>query len=117
VDDEPIVRTLLTGVLELQGYRVWQACDGAEAIETYRREGMRIDLVLMDVVLPGLDGPEALAALREIAPAVRCCFMSGDPGKYRVEQLLAAGAVGFLDKPFALADLETVLRRLAIRSP
>jgi CheY-like chemotaxis protein len=113
VDDEPIVRSLLARILELQGCWVFQAGDGAEAVEAYRRQGAAIDLVMMEVVLPRLDGPGAFAALREIDPEVRCCFMSGDPGEYRVEQLLRAGAVGFLDKPFSLAAVEAMLRCLA----
>lgn len=100
VDDSRAVRLFLTALLPRFGFRVRAAADGQDALRVYRRHGADIDLVLMDVQMPGLDGPQTLAALRALNPSVRCCLMSADPGDYSPEQLLALGAMAFLEKPF-----------------
>lgn len=112
VDDEPAVRRLLELALDGQGFKVWQAADGREAVEVYRRERDAIGLVLLDVRMPGLDGPGALRALREINPELRCCFMSGNTGAYTIQQLLDLGASHFFQKPLGLAELVKALRNL-----
>jgi CheY-like chemotaxis protein len=111
VDDEPIVRNVLTLCLRSVGFAIWQAGDGYEALESYRVRREEIDVVLLDVRMPGLNGPRTFAALREINPEIRCCFMSGDAGEYTVGELLAAGAVGFLAKPFRVAEVEALVRQ------
>jgi YesN/AraC family two-component response regulator len=65
----------------------------------------------MDVKMPGLDGPETLIIMREINPAVCCCFMSGYPGKFTEKGLSEMGTV-FLWKPFGLDQVADSLRRL-----
>jgi CheY-like chemotaxis protein len=111
VDDEATVRTLLALCLCSAGFPVWQAAGGREALDLYAARRKDIDLVLLDVRMPGLDGPRTFMALRQLDPEVRCCFMSGDPGAYSVEELLTSGAVGYLSKPFRLAEVEALLRR------
>jgi CheY-like chemotaxis protein len=100
VDNSPVTRSFLAAVLPRFGFEVRLAADGREAVEVYREHRGSVALVLMDVLMPGLDGPEALAALRALDPAVRCCLMSADAGLYTPEQLLAMGALALLDKPF-----------------
>lgn len=112
VDDEPAVRGLLELALDGQGIKVWQAADGREAVEVYRRERDAIGLVLLDVRMPCLDGPGALRALREINPGLRCCFMSGNTGAYTVQQLLDLGAYHVFQKPLGLAQVVETLRKL-----
>ena len=116
IDDEATVRTLLALCLRSAGFTVWQAANGREGLELYRARPAEIDLVLLDVRMPGLDGPRTFAALREIDPEVRCCFMSGDSGDYTVGELLAAGAIGFLSKPFRVAEVEELVKE-ATREP
>src|ERR1700720_2401115 len=77
VDDEPGVLSFLEKGLGLNGFTVWPANTGKDAIEIYRNHRESIAAVLMDVRMPDLDGPSTLAALRSIDPDVRCCFMSG----------------------------------------
>ena len=112
VDDERGVRGLLDVGLRQEGFAVWLAADGRAAIDLYRHSGGVIDAVLMDVRMPGLDGPQTLAALREINPQVRCCFMSGDPGGYTEGGLCDLGAAAVFRKPFCLAEVARVLREL-----
>ena len=111
VDDEPGVLALLREVLQREGYPVWLAASGDEAVTTYRRQQDQIRLVLLDVRMAGLDGPQTLAELRRLNPALRCCFMSGHTGRYTEEQLLQAGAWGVARKPFRLADLLTLVEK------
>jgi CheY-like chemotaxis protein len=111
VDDEHLVRSMLQLGLERDGFNVWSAASGREAIRLYRSHGKSIDVVLLDVRMPGLDGVETLQLLRELNPQVRACFMTGDTGAYRPEELRQRGAP-VLVKPFHLDQLAIVLRRL-----
>src|SRR5690349_11978266 len=72
VDDQEGVRGVLGAMLRQEGFAVWLAADGWEAIDLYRSRRAAIDLVLLDVRMPGLDGPATLAALRGLDPRVRC---------------------------------------------
>ncbi len=112
VDDDPSVRQLLSLALRHHGFSVWLAADGPGAIEIYRTQGDQIDMVLLDVRMPRLDGPQTLAILRQLNPKVRCCFVSGETGGYAPEALAALGAECFFKKPFFLAEVAQVLRQL-----
>ena len=111
VDDEAAVRSFLKAALELQGFTVWLAEKGVEAVDLYARQRSAIDLVLLDVRMPGLDGPHTLAALRRLDPDVRCCFMSGHTGEYTEAELLLRGAACVFAKPFRLSELGALLCR------
>jgi CheY-like chemotaxis protein len=114
VDDESMVRDLLGVALRHFGFTVRPAAGGAEAVDLYRRHGADIDVVLLDVRMPGLDGPQTLAELRRLNPQVRCCFMSGDTGAYTTADLLTLGAARVFAKPFgSLGDLARGLREAA----
>ncbi len=113
VDDEAGVRGLLNVVMRQRGFTVWLAGSGQEALEVYRRQREFIDVVLLDVRMPGLDGPQTLAALRAVNPQLRCCFMTGDPGVYQPSDLLAHGARHVFSKPFQMDEIIRVVRRLA----
>ena len=117
VDDEPVVRAVLCLGLEGSGFRVLQAANGQEALTTYRQHGRDINLVLLDVRMPGLDGPQTLRALRDIDPAVRCCFMTGDAGGYGQAELLRLGAGCVLGKPFKVEEVVAALREVLATAP
>ena len=110
VDDDPVLGRILNGLLQEDGFAVWLTSDGYQAIKIYWGHRDDIDLVLLDVRMPGLDGPETMAALQEVDPHLPCCFMSGDLGRYTERDLLERGAKRILYKPFRLADLRQVLR-------
>lgn len=112
VDDEECVRSVLNIALRLQGFAVRLAASGAEALDLYRSHRETIDLILLDVRMPGLDGPQTLGALKELNPEIRCCFMSGDCGSYTAEELRSLGAASVFPKPFRLDDMVYVLREL-----
>jgi CheY-like chemotaxis protein len=77
VEDDPDVRGVTRAILQEVGYRVLVATDGDAGIEICLREGTRIDLVLTDVLMPGLDGAEMARRIRERVPGMRVLFMSG----------------------------------------
>jgi CheY-like chemotaxis protein len=112
-DDEGFVRDIARVVLERDGFRVWLASQGLEAVELYREHQDDIAVVLLDVGMPGLDGPNALDAIRLINPDVRACFMSGGLGEYGREELLQRGASTIIDKPFKMDHLLGLIRWVA----
>jgi anti-anti-sigma factor len=114
-EDEAALRFLLETALGRAGLRVWAAADGAEAVEVHRANAGAVGVVLLDVLMPRMDGPEALALVRQLSPAVRCCFMTGGPGPYTEEELRAAGAERVFRKPFVLDEVTDTVRRLARR--
>jgi CheY-like chemotaxis protein len=117
VNDDHLVRGLLQLGLERKGFDVWLARNGREAIDLYQGHRENIDVVLLDVRMPGLDGPATLDALRELNPAVQACFMSSDTDGYKTEELIRRGAVQVLVRPFLLEDLADILCKLARRAP
>jgi CheY-like chemotaxis protein len=110
VDDEVQVRTMLGLALRHHGFKVWLADGGRKAVELYAQEQDAIDVVLLDVRMPGFNGLRTLAALRKIDALVRCCFISDDAVSYPRASLLALGACAVLQKPFGLVDVSHALR-------
>jgi CheY-like chemotaxis protein len=117
VDDGHLVRIMVQLGLERSGFDVWLATGGREAVQLYRKHRDRIAVVLLDVQMPGLDGPQTLEALREMNPEVRACFMSGNTGAYGPDELRQRGAACVIAKPFLLEDLANVLRRVTQGAP
>lgn len=113
-DDDATIRQLLKLYFQSRGWTVLLAADGREAVEVYRRHGQDIQVALLDVHMPRLDGPHALAELRCLNDRVACCFMSGFTGDYTAEDLLACGAADVVPKPFQLPQLAQVLLRAAL---
>jgi PAS domain S-box-containing protein len=77
VEDEAVVRAVVVEILERAGYRVLICNDGREAVDAYRERPGEVALVLLDVIMPGMRGPEAAAAIRAIDPGARVLFTSG----------------------------------------
>jgi CheY-like chemotaxis protein len=115
VDDDKVLLGLLNTTLQRHGFRVWLAASGFEAIEIYQRHRPLINVVLLDVRMPGLDGPRTLAELQRLDPSVACCFMSGYTADYPLPELLGLGASHFFDKPFRMEEIVRVLDCLAGR--
>ena len=114
-DDEAAVRNVLEIGLRQQGFEVWSAPDGWLAVQLYDQYRDAIAVVLLDVRMPGLNGPETLAALKELSPTVRCCFLTGDPGLLGEDGLLRLGAVRVFRKPFVLDEVLETVAQLAGR--
>ena len=110
VEDESAVSRMLSVALPLYGFEARLAGSGREAVAVYRQHHKSVALVLMDVQMPDLDGPQTLVLLQAIDPHVRCCFMSGNTGAYEPDGLRQRGAACVIAKPFHLEDLANVLR-------
>ncbi len=105
VDDEEPVRVLVQKVFVRDGHAVVACRDGVEALEVWRRERGRFDLVILDLVMPRLGGEELLAAMLAQEPAARVLVISGFGAGAARERMAASGARGFLAKPFRPIDL------------
>jgi anti-anti-sigma factor len=116
VDDEEAVRKVLALWLRRQGFEVLVAAHGQQALELYRQHRHELAVVLLDVLMPGLDGPHTLAALQQLNPNVCCCFMTGNPRPYTEEALLQLGALRVFHKPFAFTEVLDTLVPLASRA-
>src|SRR5262245_20788106 len=114
-DDDPVLLRMLQLVLQARGFSVWAAANGAEAVALYARHRAQISLVLLDVRMPGLDGPQALAHLRRLDSGVACCFMTGFAGAYSDDDLRALGAQRCYEKPFQVQQLADELWEMALR--
>jgi DNA-binding response OmpR family regulator len=112
VEDESVVRELLELMLRDEGFDVWTAGDGRRALDLLRRHPHEIGVALLDVNMPGLDGPGTLVSLRGLNPQLGCVFMTGQPGEYADDELLRMGAEAVLHKPFTPQELTPILRRL-----
>jgi CheY-like chemotaxis protein len=112
VDDDHLVRCMVQLGLERSGFYVWSTGSGCEAIELYRKQRDHIAVVLLDVQMPGLDGPATLERLRELNCEIVACFMSGNTGRYEPDDLLRRGAAQVIAKPFLFEDLANTLRQL-----
>ncbi|HZD54695.1 MAG TPA: ATP-binding protein [Candidatus Aquicultoraceae bacterium] len=104
-DDQDDVRTMLRAMLESFGYRVLEARDGREAVGVFRENGGGVDLVLLDMMMPGLTGEEAFAEIRRISPSARGLLVSGYDERGRIGEVVASGFSGFLQKPFRRREL------------
>ena len=113
VDDEPMLREAIADVLRDEGYIALEGSDGREAVELFARE--RPDLVLMDVMMPILDGRQALALIRsaQSRPPTPIVMMSAAVGP----AMLDASIAGYLAKPFDLDRLVDLVIELIGRPP
>jgi len=106
VDDEALVLRTVTKMLHKSGYHVLTAADGRAAVALYRKAPNDIDLVLLDLAMPLMDGRETLRALREIDPDVVVLLSSG----YNEREAEPGAATGFVQKPYSRAALKKALR-------
>jgi CheY-like chemotaxis protein len=115
VDDEEMVRQVAKAILESVGFRVLTAEDGEEAVRVFQQVGRDIDVVLMDMTMPHMNGEEAFTRLREIEPQVRVVMASGYSQHGATSHITAKNLAGFIQKPYRAADLVAKLRGLLER--
>jgi CheY-like chemotaxis protein len=97
--------------LKRLGYEVLTAVDGQQACEVCSLHSHQIDIVLLDLVMPGITGLEACRRLREINPNLKVILSSGFTSGEVVRDARLAGAIGFIGKPYSLEELSGALRR------
>lgn len=109
VDDEPLVLEVTSDLLASLGCDVLVADDGVNALRLYREYLGEIDLVILDILMPVMDGGECFERLRALDAQARVLLCSGYAGAELIDHLLADGAVGILRKPFRLDQLQRAL--------
>ena len=110
VDDEPEVRKLVGAMLTREGYKVLISDSGEPAIKTYSKHGSPVDLLLTDVVSPGMSGPMLADQLIEMQPNLRVLFMSGYDDTQVVQKYVVERGFSLLTKPFTLDELRAKVR-------
>ena len=98
VDDEPAIRDVLQTHLQHEGFQVWTAASGEEALDLCCDHADEIAVILLDVRMPGLDGPQTLDGIRALDVDVPVCFMTGSPGDYEPCDLLRQGGASSFRK-------------------
>ncbi len=109
VDDEPQVREVISRVLASCGYTVITADDGREALLRFG-DGSAIDLVILDMVMPGMGGRECLARLREADAAVRVIIATGYTSDGSAQELLGEGALALVEKPLDISSFAGIVQ-------
>jgi CheY-like chemotaxis protein len=110
VDDEESLRLMGQRILTAMGYRVIVARSGEQALGIYQERGIGIQLVVMDLGMPGMGGHRALKAIRAFDPEAKVVIASGYAANDQVKAALDSGAVGYVAKPFRKADLLATVR-------
>lgn len=105
VDDEESLRLLLFDTLTSFGYRVVTASNGLEALDIYNDQHSDISLIVLDIVMPKLDGYETFAELKKINPQVKTVMTSGFSQNMQTQKMLDKGVKDFIQKPFQVKDL------------
>src|SRR5579864_6277443 len=108
VDDEPGMLRYIRTLLEVDDYKVETASTGEEALK-HVQKGLQPDLVLLDVLMPGIDGLETLEQLRKGQPALKVVMLSCVDDTRKVVQAMKLGAQDYLTKPFQKAELDKVI--------
>lgn len=104
-DDEEMILEIAVKMLEKLGYTVFKACNGREALEIYKCHSDGIDLVILDMVMPGISGGEAYDRIKEINPQSKILLASGYSADGKAREILNRGCDGFIQKPFNLEKL------------
>ena len=115
VDDEEMVRRLAGRILLGQGYRVLEAKSGDEAVRMLQRAAQRIDGVVTDLAMPGLEGRQLGETISRCWPQVRVIYMSGFPGRRMVDEGALDPSAPFVQKPFTAEQLARKVREVLAR--
>jgi CheY-like chemotaxis protein len=107
VDDEPGMLRYIRTLLEVDEHKVQTASTGEEAVERVQK-GLQPDLVLLDLLMPGIDGLQTLEQLRHLKPGLKVVMLSCVNDTRKVVQAMRLGAVDYLTKPFQKAELDAV---------
>jgi two-component system cell cycle sensor histidine kinase/response regulator CckA len=109
VDDEPDIRKLVTAMLTRNGYRVLTADTGENALRLFRNHP-DVELLLTDVVAPGMSGPMIADQVAALKPDIKVLFMSGYDGTQVVQRYVVEKGYSLLIKPFTMEQLEAKVR-------
>jgi len=112
VEDEEVLRQLIKTALSKLGYNPITASDGPEAIEIYKKEKTKIDLIILDLIMPKMSGKETFKRLKDINSKVKVILTSGYALNESVKQLFGDGIIDFIKKPYKISDLANRIRQI-----
>ena len=110
VDDETMLLEVGSELLEMVGYQVQSANSGQTAIEIFKQDKDKIDLVLFDMIMPGMNGGELFDKLKELQPDVKTILSSGYSIDGQAQEIMTRGCNGFIQKPFDVKGLSRKIR-------
>ena len=108
-EDEPDIREMISMQIGRLGYDIVCAPDGRKALEIARAQGAKLNLLLSDMIMPGVSGTELADSIREFNPEIKVIFISGYSGGSE-EDLTSTPGVWFLPKPFSFQELSITLK-------
>ena len=117
VDDEEIIRYLATKILKREGFEVITACSGEEGLQLYTQQADQIDLLLLDLTMPGLSGAETLRRARDIKPELPCIISSGHYTDQNDISDDLTSKTFFLKKPYRPDDLSDLVNEILTKEP
>lgn len=112
IDDEDMIIEIAEEILEQLGYKVLIARSGKEAIEIYEENKERIDIVVLDMIMPDMSGSDTYDRMKEIDPDIKVLLSSGYSINGRATEILDRGCNGFIQKPFKMKELSQKLREI-----
>jgi CheY-like chemotaxis protein len=111
-EDDPAVRSMTRSVLEESGYTVIEAADGRDAVEKLEKNRGRLDLLIVDVVMPKKNGKEVFEEAKRLKPGIKVLFMSGYPAHIIQEKGILEEGLSFISKPATPHDLLRKIREV-----
>ncbi|MFZ1200713.1 MAG: PAS domain S-box protein [Desulfobacterales bacterium] len=112
VEDEETVLQVNARMLRRLGYTVMEAADGAAAVDLFEQNWARINLVVLDMIMPGMGGAEVFERIRQINPAAKVLISSGCDIKDQAPEILGTGCHGFIQKPYSLEELSNKIQHI-----
>ena len=112
VDDEEMIIEVNQEILKALGYKTMIARSGKEAVEIYKNNQEKINMVIMDMIIPGMSGKEVYDNLKKIDPEIKVLLSSGYSISGQAAEILERGCNGFIQKPFKLRELSVKIREI-----
>jgi len=110
VDDETLIRELVVDALSVEGMEAQGAASGEAGVEIFQADHDSIELVILDMLMPGMDGIETFGRLKEIDPDVRVIISTGYSDSEQTNRLIKADVKHLLRKPYRIAELIDIVR-------
>jgi len=117
VDDEEMILEVGRDLLQALGYTVTTASNGQEALDIYQKESPTFDLVILDMIMPDMDGAEVFSRLKKVDPSATVLLSSGYSPGHQTREMMDLGCVGFIQKPFSAKVLSHEINNILSSCP
>jgi len=117
IDDEEMFRMPIASMLRRKGYSILETPDGAAGVDLFRAQAAEIDIVLLDLTLPGMSGKEVLETLRKIRPSIKVVLSTAYGRDRAFREITEPESVYYLRKPYKIDELTALLRKVCMEEP